>query len=669
MDSDRWISFGRVARVVSIALALAAVASCAAAQGYKILCANAGIGPNSLTQGADGTFYSTTTGDGNFLGGTVFKMDASCTKTTLHHFGNAGDGKWPYAGVLVASDGFIYGTTVAGGSDNYGTVYRIDTNGNNYTFTSMLSPSGMCSVNGDSPTAVPIQASDGVIYTTMNICGPLGPNGSSQGTVVSVSNTPTVTAHGYFDPNGDFDSPQAPLVEGTDNMLYGTTYSSESLTGHFGSVFKMPLGGSDPQLVYAFSGPDGARPDAQLSLASDGSLWGVTTERFDNINGMLGPGTFFKIDKGTLTTLHEFTGIEGPPSHDGGATQGSDGFLYGLTVGVLGSGLDGVVYRSDLAGNYKRIARVQDAEIGRIPVGQLYKGMDGRLYGVCNFQACCSTVGTYYSIDTTQKIDSITPSSGPAAGGTNVSVLGAGFVAGAQVEFETEGATGETVPDAQHMTAVTPTTLLPGSVSTVRVRLPDATLILLDRGWFADFFDVPQGDIFHGYVEWAVRNFVTAGCGTGLYCRNNPVTRGQMAVFLEKAMRGPAFIPPFCTHHFPDVPCSHPFAQWIEQLAADGITGGCAGGNYCPGDPVLRQQMAVFLMKARHGSAFDPPDCAGIFEDVPCTPGTGFSDWIEQLVAEAITGGCSVSPALYCPGSAVTRGQMAVFLEKTFDLP
>jgi len=72
-------------------------------------------------------------------------------------------------------------------------------------------------------------------------------------------------------------------------------------------------------------------------------------------------------------------------------------------------------------------------------------------------------------------------------------------------------------------------------------------------------------------------------------------------------------------------------------------------------------------MKAKHGSAFDPPDCAGLFEDVPCTPGTGFSDWIEQLVAEAITGGCSVSPALYCPGSAVTRGQMAVFLEKTFE--
>jgi len=348
---------------------------------------------------------------------------------------------------------------------------------------------------------------------------------------------------------------------------------------------------------------------------------------------------------------------------------GPDGFVYGLTVGQNGFGLDGIVFRSDLDGNFQKIAKVVDTEIGRVPYGQMYRAQDGKLYGQCLYQACCSTVGTYFSIDTTQWIDSITPGSGPASGGTNVSIAGAGFVGGAEVSFDTEAASGEAVPDAQHVTAVTPATLTPGTVSTVKVRLPDTTLILLDRGWFADFLDVSQGDTFHAFVEWAVRNGVTAGCGSGLYCRNNPVTRGQMAVFLEKVMRGPAFIPPFCTHAFPDVPCSNPFASWIEQLAADGITTGCGGGNYCPDDPVLRQQMAVFLMKARHGSAFDPPDCAGIFEDVPCTPGTGFSDWIEQLVAEAITGGCSVSPALYCPGSAVTRGQMAVFLEKTFDLP
>jgi hypothetical protein len=49
---------------------------------------------------------------------------------------------------------------------------------------------------------------------------------------------------------------------------------------------------------------------------------------------------------------------------------------------------------------------------------------------------------------------------------------------------------------------------------------------------------------------------------------------------------------------FNDVPASHPFYQYIEALAASGITGGCGNGNFCPGDPVTRGQMAVFLSKA-----------------------------------------------------------------------
>jgi hypothetical protein len=57
-----------------------------------------------------------------------------------------------------------------------------------------------------------------------------------------------------------------------------------------------------------------------------------------------------------------------------------------------------------------------------------------------------------------------------------------------------------------------------------------------------------------------------------------------------------------------------------------------------------------------------------VFEDVPCTPGVGFPDWIEQLFADGVTGGCSVSPPLYCPASPNTRGQMAVFLVKNFGL-
>ncbi len=112
--------------------------------------------------------------------------------------------------------------------------------------------------------------------------------------------------------------------------------------------------------------------------------------------------------------------------------------------------------------------------------------------------------------------------------------------------------------------------------------------------------------------------------------------------------------------------CPGLFANWIEQLASEGISGGCGGGNYCPDAAVSRQQMAVFLLKTEHGQSYTPPGCAGLFEDVAC-PGM-FADWIEQLAAEQVTGGCSASPSLYCPVSPVTRGQMAVFLTKTFGL-
>ncbi len=88
--------------------------------------------------------------------------------------------------------------------------------------------------------------------------------------------------------------------------------------------------------------------------------------------------------------------------------------------------------------------------------------------------------------------------------------------------------------------------------------------------------------------------------------------------------------------------------------------------NYCPQNPVRRDQMAVFLLKTRNGSGYTPTACAGVFDDVACP--SQFADWIEQLAAENITGGCSVSPPLYCPLNNNTRGQMAVFITKTFAL-
>jgi hypothetical protein len=90
---------------------------------------------------------------------------------------------------------------------------------------------------------------------------------------------------------------------------------------------------------------------------------------------------------------------------------------------------------------------------------------------------------------------------------------------------------------------------------------------------------------------------------------------------------------------FNDVPCPSLFAPWIEALAAEGVTGGCGAGNYCPANPVTRAQMAVFLLKIEHGGAYVPPACTPLFADVPCP--SQFADWIEQLFAEQITAGCS----------------------------
>ena len=85
--------------------------------------------------------------------------------------------------------------------------------------------------------------------------------------------------------------------------------------------------------------------------------------------------------------------------------------------------------------------------------------------------------------------------------------------------------------------------------------------------------------------------------GGGNYCPTNPVRRDQMAVFLLKAEHGSNYVPPPCNGDFPDVACPSQFADWIEELFTEGITGGCGGGNYCPDNPNTRGQMAVFLTK------------------------------------------------------------------------
>ncbi len=259
---------------------------------------------------------------------------------------------------------------------------------------------------------------------------------------------------------------------------------------------------------------------------------------------------------------------------------------------------------------------------------------------------------------------SINPASGPSAGGTGVTIAGTDFEDGATVTIGGQPATSVVVTNFNQMTAVAPA-LAAGSLNDVVVTNTEGTTGTLEKGFVADFLDVPPAQQFYTYVTTLVTNAITAGIGGGLYGVDQPTLRQQMAVFLLKAKYGLCYVPPGCTGVFPDVPCPSTFANWIEDLAAQGITGGCGGGNYCPQNPVRRDQMAVFLLKAKYGSSYVPPECTGVFPDVPCP--SQFADWIEQLAAENITGGCGGGN--YCPLNNNTRGQMAVFIQKTFNLP
>jgi hypothetical protein len=184
----------------------------------------------------------------------------------------------------------------------------------------------------------------------------------------------------------------------------------------------------------------------------------------------------------------------------------------------------------------------------------------------------------------------------------------------------------------------------------------------------AIFVDVPVNYWSFASIERLYDAGITGGCSSVPlnYCPTTPVTRAQMAIFLLRGMHGKAYTPPPATGtKFNDVPLGSFAAAWIEQLAVEGITSGCGGGNYCPTQIVSRAQMAIFLVRAKHGIAFVPPTATGIFPDVPV--GSFGANYIEQLVADAITSGCGGGN--YCPNTIVKRDSMAVFLVKTFNLP
>jgi hypothetical protein len=115
---------------------------------------------------------------------------------------------------------------------------------------------------------------------------------------------------------------------------------------------------------------------------------------------------------------------------------------------------------------------------------------------------------------------------------------------------------------------------------------------------------------------------------------------------------------------FTDVPAANPFYRFIETLLHHGVTGGCSATQYCPATSTTRDQMSVFVLVAKEGTGYVPPACTTpVFDDV--SAGNPFCRWIEELARRAVVSGCGGGN--YCPTSAVTREQMAVFVLRTLD--
>jgi hypothetical protein len=180
------------------------------------------------------------------------------------------------------------------------------------------------------------------------------------------------------------------------------------------------------------------------------------------------------------------------------------------------------------------------------------------------------------------------------------------------------------------------------------------------------FADVPAGNPFFRFVEILLHRGITGGCSGNLYCPGSASTREQMAVFVLVAREGAGYTPPACSapNTFDDVPASSPFCRYIEELERRGVVSGCGGNNYCPTQPVTRDQMAVFVLRTLD-PGLNPPACTTpVFNDVPAS--NPFCRWIEELVRRGVVAGCGGGN--YCPTTPVTRDQMGVFLSGTFGL-
>jgi uncharacterized repeat protein (TIGR03803 family) len=275
-----------------------------------------------VIQGTDGNFYGTTDGTNKLIpGGTVFKVTPKGVLTTLHVFctePNCTDGRDPTGELIQASDGNFYGVTNSGGTNEFGTLYKLTPNGTLTTLYNFCSLANCA--DGENPNAL-IQATDGNLY----------------GTALSSGSIFRFTLDGVFTtlytfcsrPNcTDGANPDGGLMQAADGNFYGTTLFggtgfNGACRGTCGTVFKFTPDGVLTTL-HDFSSSDGRFPEGGLIQATDGNFYGTTSDG--------GPhGTVFKIAAdGTFTTLWRFN-ITNGTMPVAALLQSPGGNLWGTT--------------------------------------------------------------------------------------------------------------------------------------------------------------------------------------------------------------------------------------------------------------------------------------------------------------------------------------------------
>ncbi|HZM01395.1 MAG TPA: choice-of-anchor tandem repeat GloVer-containing protein [Candidatus Saccharimonadales bacterium] len=314
----------------------------------------------------------------------AFVLSRAYGQETLYSFPGA---PGQFITLMQATNGDFYGTTSAGGTGGYGTVFNMTSDG---TLTTLVS---FANTNGSFPSKGGlIQASDGNFYGTTYNGGNLAlGSGAGLGTVFKMTPAGALTRLFVFTgPNGGH--PTGGVVQASDGNFYGTTYWGGDLSkgggSGLGTVFKITSNGTFA-LLYAFSGTDGGHPNAGLAQGSDGNLYGTTSQGGDlaaPLGGGNGLGTLFSItpDGTTLTPLVPFNGDNGG-NPDGGLVKGSDGNFYGTTYWggdlTLNSGQGyGSAFQLTPGGGFTMLATFNGTN-GAHPYAGLVQGSDGNFYG------------------------------------------------------------------------------------------------------------------------------------------------------------------------------------------------------------------------------------------------------------------------------------------------